>query len=162
VGPIPAPYTPPTVGNGPAKYTSIGCWKDSVSSRSLDGAYYRGNDVTPSQCASWCYSQQFRVAGVEFGIECFCGEELLNPDYAPPGDCNEACAGDSTKTCGQENRLNVYVGVDTPDVLRPEVLAGTDILDQYISVGCYSDSYDSRTLTGYNYTTPDMTPDACA
>lgn len=131
-------------------------------SRNIDGDYYRGSDVTPAQCANYCYQKNFRVAAVEFGQECFCGQELLDPEYAKATDCNQACAGDSTQTCGAKDRLNVYLGVDRPDVLRPKLLAGTNLLNQYISVGCYSDSYSSRALTGYTYSANSMTASTCA
>jgi len=113
-------------------------------------------------CAQYCYENNFRVAGVEFGQECFCGQELLNPEIAALSDCNQACAGDSTLACGAPNRVGVYLGVERPDVLRPELLVGTNLMNRYISYGCYSDSYDSRSLTGYSYTSNNMTASACA
>jgi hypothetical protein len=57
--------------------------------RSLDGAYYNGDDVTLSQCVFYCYMNN---RGVEFARECFGGEDLLNPDHAKGSDCNEPCA----------------------------------------------------------------------
>lgn len=45
-----------------------------------------------------------------------------------------------------EDKLNVYVLVDRPNTLRPKILAGTNIWNQYISTGCYSDSYDARAV----------------
>ncbi|KAG8865629.1 hypothetical protein FRC20_009630 [Serendipita sp. 405] len=161
-GPLPVPTTPTTLGSGDSKFVSLGCWKDTVQARTLAGESYRGDDVTPALCASFCYSKNYRLAGVEHGNECYCGQQLLNPDYAKASDCSQACAGDSTQTCGGEDRLNVYFGVDRPDVLRPKILAGTNLLNQYISVGCYSDSYDVRTFSGYTYTANDMTASSCA
>lgn len=118
--------------------------------------------MTVAQCASYCHDRNFRIAGVEFGIECFCGQELLNPEFARRGGCDKACGGDSTLACGGEGRIQVYVGLELPDVLRPKVLAGTNLFNHYISIGCYSDSYDLRSLTGYTYEADGMTADDCA
>lgn len=113
-------------------------------------------------CTNYCYENKFRFAGVEFGQECFCGQGLLNnPENATLSDCNQACFGDSTQSCGAPNRLSIYVGLERPDTLRPQVLVGTSIRNQYVSFGCYSDNYDTRSLTGYSYTADDMTPSAC-
>lgn len=160
-GALPVPRLATKVGRGNKQFVNIGCWVDTVAHRTLGGAYYRGDDVTPAMCADYCYQKNFFLSGVEFGNECMCGNELLAPDYAALSDCNQACAGDSTLSCGNADRLSVYVGQDRPAILRPDVLVGPDANSQYISYGCYSDSYATRTLTGPSFTADNMTATVC-
>ncbi|PVG04422.1 WSC-domain-containing protein [Serendipita vermifera] len=159
---IPAPTAPSTVGSGNSTYTLEGCYTDSTSSRALSGDYYRGDDVTPTQCASYCYSKNFKYAGVEFGLECFCSQQLLNTNKVDDSQCNQACSGDSSQVCGAADRLNVYVASNPPTALTAAEMAGTNEYDQYIHTGCFSDSFDTRSLTGHSITVNDLTPSMCA
>ena len=94
------------------------------SSFSSDGACYadipsrllgqlKTNDktgMTPEVCQTICFEKNnFQYAGVQFSIECFCG------NYAPPSskllpksECNRPCPGDSSKKCGGVWKMNVY------------------------------------------------------
>jgi len=88
------------------------CVIDSSSPRLLP--FLPGNDLrfpslTPAKCIAACNDQNYNFAGVQFGHECWCGDE------APPEDkivdmeeCNQSCEGDSAQKCGATWRMNVY------------------------------------------------------
>ena len=64
---------------------------------------------TPARCIEACQDQGFLFAGVQYGNECWCGND------APPEDkivnmmeCNYPCPGDSSQKCGGFWRMNVY------------------------------------------------------
>lgn len=69
-GAIPHPTAPDSVGTGNATYSSIGCYIDQVSNRTLSGYFTTSDTMTPASCAATCYSMNYRLAGVEFGREC--------------------------------------------------------------------------------------------
>lgn len=101
----------PAVENpGVNGYTSLGCYTDNVQARTLstfeptsDGlVFVRG-------CTEICASNGFKYAGVEYGQECFCGNDILNgAQSAPASECNMPCNANKTETCGGSNRINLY------------------------------------------------------
>ncbi|PVF97594.1 WSC-domain-containing protein [Serendipita vermifera] len=107
-GTVPNPQAPPTVGSGCATYTSIGCYVDVVSSRTLADKFFRDDNMTPELCAAACYAEGYQLAGVEFGKECYCADEFTEPVLADLGLCNQACGGNSALICGGPALLNVY------------------------------------------------------
>lgn len=73
--------------------------------------YYAGStrDNSPCKCKDKCYDKGYAYSGVEYGMECYCG------NVPPPTDslreseeCNMACSGDSGQICGAGWRMNVY------------------------------------------------------
>ena len=63
---------------------------------------------TPGACVSACAAAGFGYAGVEFGDECHCGTGLDEAlVQAPLTDCNMACTGDPTLSCGGSWRIQV-------------------------------------------------------
>jgi hypothetical protein len=102
---------PPTLVNGeslpmadPWKY--LGCFVDTET-RVLSDAIASGSDMTILQCELLCWSAGFEFAGVEFASECYCGSTFSGATQAPETDCNIACDGDATETCGGSWRINV-------------------------------------------------------
>ena len=67
------------------------------------------SDNTPSKCKSECSKLYYSLAGVQYGTECFCGNELAgHAKIASSNDCNMRCPGDKTFFCGAGHRMNVY------------------------------------------------------
>ena len=66
--------------------------------------------MTIEMCASYCItSLSYTLFGVEYGGECYCGDELqAGAVVAPATDCSMACDGNATETCGGPSRLSVY------------------------------------------------------
>merc|ERR1712001_755089 len=85
------------------------CVRDSESPRLLPKYNATFPSLTPAKCIEACDDQGFLFAGVQFGHECWCGND------APPQDrivameqCNVSCSGDSALKCGAVWRMNVY------------------------------------------------------
>jgi hypothetical protein len=54
-------------------------------------------------------------SAVEYADECFCSDSYSGAvTAAPASDCNMACTGDSTKTCGAGNRVQIYSNPAAP------------------------------------------------
>lgn len=65
--------------------------------------------MTVDMCAKYCFDLGYNLLGVEYGGECYCGNELQAGSVtATASDCNMACAGNASQSCGAGNRLNVY------------------------------------------------------
>ncbi|KAF9737167.1 WSC domain-containing protein [Paraphaeosphaeria minitans] len=128
-GPDPATrpiYCPPVAGLGPPvnKYVDLtssrgwryaGCASDSVGNRTLP-FYYPTSNLTIEKCIDLCTDPSpggtgFRYAGMEYGRECFCGDQL-EAERAPKagiyGGCRNTCQGNETQTCGGPNALSLY------------------------------------------------------
>lgn len=100
---------------GPALsgWTSLGCYTDSVGTRTLNTQIYSipGASMTVELCTAACLAAGFKLAGVEYAGECYCDNAFQNGGGpAPDGNalCNMACNGNTAETCGGPNRLNVY------------------------------------------------------
>lgn len=66
--------------------------------------------TTPASCTAQCAAAGFSFAGIEYGDECYCasGFQDGNPPTADVSECNMACAGNSTLTCGGPWRMQIY------------------------------------------------------
>ncbi|KAM7203183.1 WSC domain containing protein, partial [Naviculisporaceae sp. PSN 640] len=88
-------------------WASEGCHTEAHGQRALsDGSFY--NDaMTLEKCATVC--QGYSWFGVEYGRECYCGNTLNEGSVpAPSAECNFACPGKVSQTCGAGDRLNLY------------------------------------------------------
>ncbi|KAF2205966.1 copper radical oxidase [Delitschia confertaspora ATCC 74209] len=95
----------------PTGWVVLGCYTDSVATRTLPSRQFPAGDMTVELCIAACSSTSFVYAGVEYGGECYCGNSLLNGGGpAPDGDvgCNMPCNGNIEELCGGPNRLNLY------------------------------------------------------
>nr|XP_055054539.1 kremen protein 1 isoform X2 [Misgurnus anguillicaudatus] len=89
---------------------NLGCFKDNGDPTPLSGGYQTSTALTIQSCISFCRNQRFKLAGMESGYACFCGNDL---DYhrhgeAPSTECNHVCFGDHTQPCGGDGRVIVF------------------------------------------------------
>jgi beta-glucosidase len=97
-----------TGGGNSGGWTYLGCYVDTLSPRALPyAAASVGTGMTIEACESECLAASYKFAGVEYGNECWCGN-TQPATAATATDCNMACAGKSSETCGAGSRLNVY------------------------------------------------------
>ncbi|KAJ7198973.1 hypothetical protein GGX14DRAFT_699906 [Mycena pura] len=93
-------------------WTSIGCQRDSVQGRVLHHLVTLSN-ATVEACLDACIVDNYALAGLEFGHECYCGNSVLY-DYPQPPECILPCAGDSAEICGGPESLSLYQNADIP------------------------------------------------
>tara|TARA_R110002003_G_scaffold171_12_gene13968 strand:+ start:1763 stop:3070 length:1308 start_codon:yes stop_codon:yes gene_type:complete len=123
-GPEPAVAGPcndnTTFGAGPANYIDLtqskgweyaGCGSDNIGDRAFRGPSEGKDDMTVPACIDYCSAAGYAYAGLEFGRECWCTNQL-DPRYAPKdgimGSCNYMCAGDAGQICGGYAALSIY------------------------------------------------------
>lgn len=88
---------------GPAEH--VGCYRDA-SNRVLPHAYWSAGAMTPEACVDHCRSSGFKMAGLEDGRQCFCGDS-----YGTAGGvdgCKTPCSGDTSKRCGGRWELDIW------------------------------------------------------
>ncbi|XP_041083118.1 kremen protein 1-like isoform X1 [Polyodon spathula] len=89
---------------------NLGCFKDSGDPPALTGSSETSNKLTIQNCISFCRSKRYKLAGMESGYACFCGND---PDYRRQGEaasteCNHVCFGDHTQPCGGDGRVIIF------------------------------------------------------
>jgi hypothetical protein len=54
-------------------------------------------NTTVAGCIAMCQSQNYTLAGVEWSVQCFCGNVLIGGAVrAPESECNMGCGGNTT------------------------------------------------------------------
>ncbi|KAF1349914.1 hypothetical protein BDV97DRAFT_377089 [Delphinella strobiligena] len=86
----------------------LGCGSDNETSRTFNGSTYSSSSMTVESCLAYCQTRGYHYAGLEYGDQCFCGNNL--PEKAAPvegvlGNCITTCHGNSSEYCGGGLRL---------------------------------------------------------
>jgi beta-D-xylosidase 4 len=85
-----------------ATFTSLGCYNDSSVSI-LEAAKLSTIAMTPSYCASWCGERGYAYGGINFGTQCFCGNE---PNFSNANKIDESrcqpCVTEPESKCGSD------------------------------------------------------------
>ncbi|PMD44584.1 carbohydrate-binding WSC, partial [Hyaloscypha variabilis F] len=86
------------VGN----WEEVGCFTEATLSRALTlGSKINYSTMDLEICSAYCYNLGALYFGVEYGGECYCGNEL-EPGSVPAtdGGCDMPCDGNLDETCG--------------------------------------------------------------
>ncbi|XP_039290436.1 WSC domain-containing protein ARB_07867 [Nilaparvata lugens] len=93
----------------PALGRYIGCYIDNGDKRVFNGIKKdfpsRNN---PQLCVNFCLRNNYQYAGLQYGRECYCGNDELTAGLVPDHQCEMECPGDDTRACGNHWRLAVY------------------------------------------------------
>ncbi|KAF1951711.1 WSC-domain-containing protein, partial [Byssothecium circinans] len=102
-------YTNLVTFSGGSDWTSLGCFYDKKKARTLSKLVLASSVMTPEICLRICAGYGAGFAGVEYGVECFCGSDILNnATRAAVGGCAMPCKGNSSELCGGQDRINLY------------------------------------------------------
>ncbi|AEO70370.1 glyoxal oxidase-like protein [Thermothielavioides terrestris NRRL 8126] len=151
----------PVVTGLPAGWTAQGCWIDGLQGRILPDQLPDSQSNSPAECANACAAAGYIISGTEYGVQCFCGNAIYNGGAkTADSDCNMACPGDATQTCGAGNRLNI-VSKGTPQAYAPPA-PQTGGLGDWTYQGCVEDNLNQkRTFFWQLYFPGNMTPAMC-
>ncbi|XP_050723662.1 xylosyltransferase oxt-like [Eriocheir sinensis] len=95
--------------NGKVRGKYMGCFMDSRENRILRGHAGQLRRNTPNLCCDICFQRGYMYAGVEYGKECFCGNEDLPLQMkASDNMCGMACSGDAKFKCGDYLYISIY------------------------------------------------------
>lgn len=85
----------------------LGCYTDTVGTRTLNAAYTWSSSMTNQMCSNFCAGYSY--FGTEYGTECYCSNQLDNPSTAvAASECSFVCAGSDAEWCGAGGRLSLY------------------------------------------------------
>lgn len=159
--------------------TYLSCFYDSSSSRVLSvGPYTLSSSLTTATCVQHCEDAGYGFAGTEYGVECWCGEEVADgASAAPDSDCSQVCSGAgklylfvqsdfyylltffvlvsvlAQETCGNDYRLSLYETASSS--------SSSTSSSAYTYLGCYDDSSSSRVLSSGPTTYSSLTTETC-
>ena len=91
------------------KVNYLGCFQNSERNRLFHGdriTFPGAND--PYECANFCASKSYALAGMQMGFGCICDNEISKSKKIDEQLCNIPCPGNSTYNCGGKVTLNVY------------------------------------------------------
>ncbi|UPX16920.1 uncharacterized protein EKO05_0007301 [Ascochyta rabiei] len=102
----------------PAPVQKVGDWTYQGCITSYGGGWekplpwklFNETGNSPSWCLNRCATHGYMTAGLEYGVECYCGnlEGLANSQKASEDECNTPCPGEPEAICGAGNRLTWY------------------------------------------------------
>jgi len=94
----------------PANWKYDGCWVDNVNGRIMGNEQPDNQALTVESCVNTCIGLGFTVAGIEYGVQCFCDIEITNGGALATNqaDCNLPCPGNAAEMCGAGNRMSVF------------------------------------------------------
>ncbi|PSN62989.1 WSC-domain-containing protein [Corynespora cassiicola Philippines] len=103
----------PQTNAGVNAYSLLGCYSDSVHTRTLSHKVAVEGYMSVSKCTAECKVRGYSLSGVEYADECFCGNSVQNNAIAFTGNpsntgCDMVCRGNSSEYCGGRDRLNIY------------------------------------------------------
>ncbi|XP_019621231.1 PREDICTED: beta-1,3-glucan-binding protein-like [Branchiostoma belcheri] len=109
----------------------LGCYVDQEDAR--DFPYVMTwSDLTPQKCIRHCADLGYAYAGLQYAVECFCGDSYGTYGPAPESDCHHACSGGGAHACGGGWRNSVWstgAAVLTEDQLELVFEDNFDTLD---------------------------------
>ncbi|RPD53575.1 galactose oxidase [Lentinus tigrinus ALCF2SS1-7] len=145
------PVVAPVLSGLPSTWEYAACFVDNAFGRIFATQLPDDQALTVESCVASCNSRGSTLAGMEFGVQCFCGNELI--DGAVKGDedtCNMSCGGNSTEACGGPNRLSVYTSSGNVTALPVPSPLKTGLPGQWTYQGCLTDNAaGSRTFPLY-------------
>ncbi|CAM9840437.1 unnamed protein product [Ectocarpus sp. 12 AP-2014] len=95
----------------PTEPANSGCYRDSRDDRRLAMGPMSSRDMTPTLCNEYCVGQYASFYAVQYGRECWCGDD--STDYAKLGaldmtECAYPCTGDADLTCGGFDSFEIF------------------------------------------------------
>ena len=110
----PSGLTPASIKAGSGDWKAVGCYSDLINPhRSLDDRFeydphtMSDHGVTATNCVQRCDVLGKKIAGLENGGQCFCGDALKDSSEKA-GECTSKCDGNSSEICGGPARMSIY------------------------------------------------------
>ncbi|KAI8519623.1 hypothetical protein Bbelb_028800 [Branchiostoma belcheri] len=113
----------------------IGCYKDMKPGLALNTVGPKSSTLTVAACIQACAGFNTQYAGLQNGVECYCGEDYSRHGRAMESDCDEPCGGNNDQICGGHYRLSVYTTSHNGGIRLPmEELMGFCGMSNTVSV----------------------------
>lgn len=83
----------------------VGCYRDART-RTLEHDAISNDQMTPDACIKHCAYKGWKMAGLENGKQCWCGDSYGTA--AGVDGCKQKCTGDGSKTCGGPWEIDIW------------------------------------------------------
>ncbi|WWD16948.1 hypothetical protein CI109_101380 [Kwoniella shandongensis] len=89
-----------------------GCIQE-VAGRAFTSDSFTDPAMTVEKCTSFCSSEGYTHAAIEYGSECYCGNGYSNGASLDllSTQCTMSCPGNNKQTCGGPNALTTYASI---------------------------------------------------
>lgn len=136
---LPPPPPPPAGLFSNISFTPGGCLAEGPDgARALNGYLRSYPSMTPSLCAGVCGMSNFMFFGVEYGNECWCGNDITpGAKFVDSSKCNLPCAGDKTTNCGGQLAMSLWNGTYNN-------IAGFTVSTQMLTPGLDGDRFGDK------------------
>lgn len=108
----PAVFGPPAPLPNVGDWVYQGCAEDNLDEKRTFFWKLVFENQTPKQCLEKCGDYGYMAAGLEYGVECYCGDPAnigtSGAKFVDESQCDITCAGNSSAICGGNNRLSTY------------------------------------------------------
>ncbi|TDL23466.1 copper radical oxidase [Rickenella mellea] len=157
-----APVFPVTNGL-PTPWNYSGCYIDNAHGRVLGTELPDNSTITVEACINFCISQNMTLAGLEFSVQCFCGNQVINGGVlaSDPTTCNMGCGGNSTEACGGPNRMSIYTSTPNVTLLPVPVTQNTSLPGHWQYQGCIAEPGAARVFPYQNILTNNNSATNC-
>lgn len=102
----------------PTGWTYQGCLAEEQGGRIFVNMIDWPTNNTVPACLSACAAYGYSAAGLEYGEQCFCGDDWdrinAGVGWLSPSSCSMACPGDQSHLCGGPNALSYYTSTNIP------------------------------------------------
>jgi len=133
------PITPVSapVPSIPNNWGYQGCWVDGVNGRILSYEENNNQALTIESCVALCSGYGYTIAGLEWSVQCFCGNNIVNGGVlsALQSDCDLPCSGNPDEVCGAAQRVSIY-SEGPPTVIAPPAVQKTGLPGAWTYQGC--------------------------
>lgn len=144
----------PPVGKTIKDWKYLGC-ANETSPRTLSEASYTAKNMTIEACQNYCHDRNFKLSGVQWAQECFCGQVLSNGGAVGALGCNMTCKGKSEEFCGGADHLSIFEDTAFAPISNPLVA------NKFGYFGCYTELPNSRLLAGPSTAGKNITAESC-
>ncbi|CAF9930825.1 MAG: hypothetical protein HETSPECPRED_007720 [Heterodermia speciosa] len=147
--------TPTSTGTGsatslPSGWAYKGCYVDNANGRILNTQKPDSQTLTIESCVAACVASGYKVAGMEYSTQCFCGNSITNGGVLANAetDCNTACAGNNKEQCGGGNRMSIYARGDLA-VSAPPAAQKAGLPGSWTYKGCITEGTNNNKVWKY-------------
>ena len=133
----PAATSPAGATGLPTGWSYKGCYVDNVDGRILVTQKPDSQTLTVESCVNTCIAAGYKVAGMEYSTQCFCGNAIVNGGALSPDEstCSNNCGGNANEKCGGPNRMSIYANGALVSQRKPAA-QDTDLPGSWKYQGC--------------------------
>ncbi|CAE6412617.1 unnamed protein product [Rhizoctonia solani] len=97
----------------PAGWEAQGCITDAEAPNRVLSDHHTDTGMNTASCIKSCAANGYKLAGTQFGKECWCGNSLAAAGGAGQSSngCDMSCAGDASQVCGGNYHMNLFAAI---------------------------------------------------